>query len=224
VYFDQRGNGRSGRPPIDTVTIEQLADDAAALAGHLGLHEVVVLGHSYGGFVAQELALRHPALVSGLVLASTTPGQLGATENTDDDQGPPPPPEMVEAMSVFPSTTEELAAGMVDLMRFYVHRFDPAGLGPLFEGTIFDLDAMVRGFEVLSTWSSVDRLHDITARTLVVGGRHDVVTSWPQAQRIASRIPGAELSVFEESGHMPWLDEPDRFDAVLRDWLARAAL
>jgi proline iminopeptidase len=79
---------------------------------------------------------------------------------------------------------------------------------------------MVRGFEVLASWSSVDRLAGIVAPTLVLGGRHDVFTAWPQAHRIASRIPGAEVVVFEESGHFPWIEEPDRFFAVVRDWLA----
>ena len=221
VYLDHRGNGRSGRPPDGTITMEQLADDAAALARHLGLEHVVVLGHSYGGFVAQELALRQPELVSALLLIDTTPGQLGATESPDDDQGPPPPPELVEAMSIIPSSDDELAAGMRDMFRFYLHRLDPAEIEPVLAATIFDVGAMIRGFEVLAGWSAVDRLPSITAPTLVLAGRHDPVTSWPQSVRIASRIPGAELVVLEDSGHMPWLDEPDRFFEVVVDWLDR---
>lgn len=224
VYLDHRGNGRSGRPPTDTITMEQLADDAAALARHLGLEHVVVLGHSYGGFVAQELALRHPQLVSALILIDTTPGQLGATERPDDDQGPPPAPELVEAMSVIPSTDDELAVGMRDLFRFYLRRLDPAEIEPVLAATIFDVQAMIRGFEVLAGWSAVDRLHAIAAPTLVLAGRHDVFTSWPQSVRIASRISGAEMVVFEDSGHMPWLDEPDRFFEVVGEWLDRTLL
>ena len=223
VYLDHRGNGRSGRPSVDTITMEQLADDAAALAGHLGLERVVVLGHSYGGFVAQELTLRHPELVSALLLVDTTPGQLGATESPDDDQGPPPAPELVEAMSVIPSSDDELAEGMRDLFRLYLHRRDPSEIEPVLAATIFDVAAMVRGFEVLAGWSAADRLPSITAPTLVLAGRHDPVTSWPQSVRIASRIPGADLVVFEDSGHLPWLDEPDRFYDVVGEWLDRAA-
>ncbi len=222
VYLDHRGNGRSGRPPVESISIEQLADDAAALARHLDLAQVVVIGHSYGGFVAQELALRHPDLVSALVLVDTTPGQLGATESPDDDQGPPPPPELVEAMSTIPATNDELAAGMRDLFRFYLHRCGLDEVEPHLATTIFDVGAMLRGFEVLAGWSAVDRLHEISAPTLVLAGRHDVVTSWPQSVRIASRIPDAELVVFEESGHLPWLDEPHRFFDVIGDWLDRS--
>ena len=60
VYYDHRGNGRSGRPRMDTLTMEQLADDANALARRLGFDRLLVFGASYGGFVAQELAVRHP--------------------------------------------------------------------------------------------------------------------------------------------------------------------
>src|SRR6059058_5889365 len=58
VYYDHRIYGRSGRPPLETLTHEQLVEDAEALRRHLGLGQMVLIGHSYGGFLAQELALR----------------------------------------------------------------------------------------------------------------------------------------------------------------------
>src|SRR5690606_27678366 len=103
------------------------------------------------------------------------------------------------------------ATVMRALFHFYLHRADPADLEWAIEGTTFDVAAMTAGFESLGRWSAVDRLHGVAAPTLVVVGRHDVVSSWPQALRITRRVPGAELVVFEDSGHFPWLDEPARF-------------
>jgi proline iminopeptidase len=73
VYYDHRSNGRSGRPPSETITFERLCSDADALRGHLGFEEVCVLGCSFGGFVALEYALRYPERISHLILLDTAP-------------------------------------------------------------------------------------------------------------------------------------------------------
>lgn len=219
IFIDHRGNGRSGRPPIETITIEQLADDAAAVVRELGIDQTIVFGHSYGGFVAQELTLRHPDLVRALMLIDTTPGQLGEGESEDDYRGEPPPLEMIEAMSQIPETDEQLAIGMPALVPWYLHRVDVDETIRLFDQTIYSRDAMEQGFVVLASWSSVDRLATIAVPTLVTAGRYDLLTSAPQADRIADRIPQSDRIVFEESGHMPWLDEPEAFFAAVNGWL-----
>ena len=221
VYFDHRGNGRSASVDLATVTMEQLADDVAALADGLELERFLVFGHSYGGFVAQEFALRHHDRVDGLILVDTTPGQLGRDESPDNDQGPPPPPEFMAHMSSVPDTDDDVAAGMIGLLPYYLHSLDPTDVAPLLDGTIYRADVMARGFEVLAGWSSFDRLGEITAPTLLLAGRHDVVTSVPQSYRIARRLADAEVVVLEHSGHFPWLEEPDAFFAAVRDWIGR---
>jgi proline iminopeptidase len=224
VFYDHRGNGRSGRPPGDSITMGQLADDAVALADHLEIEHLTVFGHSYGGFIAQELALRHGARVDRLILVATTPGQLAPTEGADDAQGPPMPSEALAILQKPPRTDAEFAEGMEGLLRFYLHRLSPADVAPLFDGTIYSVAAMARGFEILSSWSSVDRLATITCPTLLVVGRHDVFTSFPQSYRIARRLPDAEVVVLEDSGHFPWIDEPDAFFVATTGWLGRHAV
>ncbi len=71
VYYDHRGNGRSGRPPVETITFETLCADA--LREHCGFDQVALLGHSYGGFVALEYALRYPERLNLLILSGTAP-------------------------------------------------------------------------------------------------------------------------------------------------------
>ena len=71
IYLDQRGQGRSGRPAIETCSPGQMADDAATICRALGIAQPVVVGHSYGGFVALYMAIRHPQVVGKLVLLNT---------------------------------------------------------------------------------------------------------------------------------------------------------
>jgi pimeloyl-ACP methyl ester carboxylesterase len=78
---------------------------------------------------------------------------------------------------------------------------------------------MRRGFEELARWSAVDRLHEVTSPVLLVAGRHDAFTAWPQSERIASRLNDADVVILERSGHFPWLEEPDSFFAAVEDWL-----
>lgn len=224
IYLDHRGNGRSARPDPAALTMAGWADDALAVGRAVaGDEPLVVIGHSYGGFVAQELAIREPAAVRALVLVCTTPGQLGQGEKPAPP-GPPLPGEFVEILSSPPENDEELAAGMAALAPAYLHRADPDALRALMERTVFSASAMRRGFEVLADWSSVDRLGSITAPTLILAGRHDPFTAWPQANRIAAGVSNVEVVVFEHSAHFPWLDEPEPFFTTIRAWLQRHGL
>jgi proline iminopeptidase len=223
VYYDHRHNGRSGRPPLETLTMEQLADDAAALARHVSGEPVIVIGHSYGGFVAQEFALRHPDLVKALILVDTTAGQLGQGEDPDAYQGPPPPDEWIAIVSDPPKDDAEMAKVFPDLLPFYLKPgTDPTPLREAMADTVYSAEASARSMEVLSQWSSADRLSAITVPTLVLVGAHDVITAPPQARRIADRIPGARVVEFAESGHFPWAEEAGRFNEVVRSFLGTA--
>lgn len=219
VYYDHRGHGRSGRPPPETITVEQLADDADALAGALGEERVLVLGHAQGGFVAQELALRHPARVAGMILVATTPGELGAREGLADDFGPPPPVEVEILQRVPPAGDEEWAATMTAIAPYCLHRSDPDAAAALYARTVFSAQAAARSMLVFSRWSAVDRLAQVAAPALVLAGRHDVLCPPQQSERIARMLPGTQVVVFERSGHLPWLEEPDAFIAAVRAWL-----
>src|SRR5215207_2873887 len=73
VYVDHRATGRSERVPLETCTIEQMADDVEELRKLLGLGKVNVLGNSFGGFLALTYAVRHPESIARLILVSTSP-------------------------------------------------------------------------------------------------------------------------------------------------------
>jgi proline iminopeptidase len=219
VYWDHRGHGRSGPLPDGPVSMALFADDAVVLADRLGIDTFAVFGHSFGGWVAQELALRHPDRVSALVLAATTPGQLGATESPDDYQGEPPPAELIALLETQPATDDELRDVYARLAPHFLRGGDTTDFIASLDPELLSANTMVRVFDALAAWSTVDRLATIQCPTLVLAGRYDLFCSPPQLTRIANRVPGAEHVLFEDSGHFMWMEEPDRFFPLVGAWL-----
>lgn len=227
VYLDQRGNGRSARPPIETITMQQLADDVRAFADAIGLERFALLGHSFGGFVALEAATTFPERLTHLFLFGTSPGGF---EPTDEELAERPDPKTMspsgrEAMqrlfSRIPGSDEELAAVLDEIAPAYMHRGDPALITDAMSDVILDAATMIRGFEFLPTWSVAGELGRITCPTLVTCGRYDLLTTPECSKRLATAIPDATLAWFEDSGHFPWLEEPDSFFAAVRSFVAR---
>ena len=221
IYYDHRGNGASGRPPRQTLTHAQLADDAAALASHLGHDEVAVLGFSYGGFIALEFALRHPERLSHLVLMGTAPAfgygdevvanarRLGATAA-----------QLAELESDAEPTDDEAFGKHIEtLWPLYFHAYRDA-YAHLLDDVVYSVQGQPPEAET-AAYDVTDRLGQITAPTLILAGRSDFVCPPSQAEILRRGIRGAELQVFEASGHMPYVEEPEATFATVRDWFAR---
>ncbi|MBW3645699.1 MAG: alpha/beta hydrolase [Actinobacteria bacterium] len=221
VFYDQRGHGRSARPAPEPLSLEQLADDAGALAAYLGAERTLALGHYHGASVALELALRHPSRVAGLVLVAATPGQLGSSESLADTlDATPTPPEVQVLQRVPPASDAELEATMHALAPFLFHDTGQSDPRQVFAGAGFDARTAVQVMQPLHWWSAVERLGDVRVPVLLLTGRHDVFCPPSEAERIRRKVPHADLVVLEHSGHLPWVEEPDAFDAAVHDWLA----
>ncbi|MGQ0519685.1 MAG: alpha/beta fold hydrolase [Actinomycetota bacterium] len=222
VYYDHRAHGRSGGGGAGPVTLEQLADDAAGLCAHLDAGPVVVLGHHHGAAVAQELAVRHPERLAGLVLVSASPGELGKDESLADFLDTQPvPPEVEVLQRVPPSTDEEWLATMQALAKFFYARVGTAETETPFAGAMCRAETVGGAMMALGWWSCVDRLAEVTTPTLVVVGGHDVFNPPYQAQRVARHLAGAELVVLDGAGHLPWVEEGGPFAAAVRTFLGR---
>lgn len=219
VFWDHRGHGRSDALPDRQVEIADFADDVVVVADGLGIDEFALFGHSFGGWVAQEAALQHPDRIASLVLAGTTPGQLGATESPDDDQGPPPPADVQQLLGTPPSTDEEAIAAYDALAPYFARTADPGLLVDGLRGAPVSASSMRRVFEALGRWSAVDRLGEIACPTLIVAGQHDDFCSIQQHERIARRLQDPTLMVIPDVGHFTWLERPAVLD-LMGDWLA----
>lgn len=222
VYFDHRGNGRSGRPDLETLNFEQFAADVDALREHLGFEKVAVLGSSYGGFIAQEYAIRYPDRVSHAFFMDTAAVFDYADEVKMHATRKGATPEMLEVLDSLSPESDEDFASMMDLIGpLYYFNFDPDLAARAMGETIYCASAAKRGFEILKGWDTRPRLAQVTAPTLVLVGRDDYITPPNKSQDIQHHIPGAELKIFERSGHMPHLEEPEAFFATIRDFVSR---
>jgi len=222
IYYDHRGNGRAGRPPLETLTYKQFAADADALRAHLGVDQVVVMGFSAGGAIALHYALAFPQHLSHLILVGAHAAWDYEAEIAANVARRNPSPE---ARAVFgapaPATDAEFAQMVEAIMPLYFHRHDPMLSRRILEDVIWSAFAYRAYSHILERHDVSARLGEISAPTLVVVGQDDFITPPTQAERLARGIPRAELVVFEESGHMPYVEEPEAFAGAVRDWLAR---
>jgi proline iminopeptidase len=231
VLYDHRCNGRSTGPPASSMTWENLTADADALREHLGFGRWAVLGHSFGGQVALEYALRYPEHVSRLVLVDTGADARWARENAPQ----------VLAERGYSRAKVEL------VRRWFSGELEPREYLPIFwrisgaymprhgmRGMVRELAEggwrsrirpepfLFAGRSLLPGWSVVSRLGEIAAPTLVIAGRADFVFP-PECQReLVSGIPGAELVLVDEAGHNPQDENPAEVMAALRPFLAGA--
>ncbi|GAB2826336.1 alpha/beta hydrolase [Actinocorallia aurea] len=221
VYLDHRGSGRSARGPRATYTLENNVEDLEALRLHLGLEKIALLGASYGGMVALSYAARYGAHLSHLVAVATTASHrfLPRAREILAERGTPE--QRAAAEPLWSGTFES-----EDQVREYFEI-----LGPLYSLT-YDLaearkkprihspEALNEGFGgFLRTYDVTADLPRITVPTLVIGARHDWICAPEFSVEIAHGIPGADLRLFERSGHSILSDEPEAFTDAVRGFL-----
>jgi proline iminopeptidase len=227
MYIDLRGQGRSGRPPLASCTLEQMADDVAALCGVLGIERPIIFGHSAGGFVALHLAIRHPALPGGLILCDTAP----TARVQQIEEGVPSlaeragPDALAEAKRLFAG---DISAESLKRFRDLVSPFYAAPQ---------HMDVLRRAGSLSTTnlevmryfWGTLASHYDVRAAlggirapTLVIVGRYDWVHPPAASRTIAEGIPGAKLIELANSGHLGFSEEPERFRAAVIAFLNEA--
>lgn len=222
VYVDHRGNGRSpaGRP-LSQVGMTTWADDVVELADALGIARVVLLGHSFGGFIALEAALRHPDRVAGLVLVGTGAAfdhgdeiranldRLGATT------------AQRQAFTGSDMETDDAFAAWFRAAAPLYFKGGAAAVPNPFGDIVFRIDALAAGSACLAGWDRRGGLGDVRCPALVTTGRHDFVMPFETVSApLAASLPNATAVVFEGSGHLPFVEEHDAFIRVVSTWLA----
>jgi len=190
-----------------------LADDAADLLSKLRIPRAHVYGVSMGGMVAQELALRHPGRVRGLVLGGTTPGgpfapRLGPADMLAIARAGVEERGLRAPVLFSPAFRREQPQRVRELVRhFTAHRSSVAAMGAQTYAS--------------ATFSAVARLGRLRTPTLVMHGERDRLVPLAASRLLAARIPDAELVVVRGAGHAYALEAPGESLEALLDWRAR---
>jgi 3-oxoadipate enol-lactonase len=211
IAYDHRGHGSSDAPDA-LYAMADLADDAARLLRELDTGPVVWVGLSMGGMVGQELALRHPSLVRGLVLANTTSGY-------------PEPARAVWEQRIATVRAEGIEAIADAVMGRYFHdafRAHKAGTVARFRRRLVTTDATgyVGCCEAVGKVDTTSRLGQIGVPTLVIAGELDQGTPVAMAQALAEGIPGARLEVLAEASHLSAAEQPEAFAKLVTGFVA----
>jgi L-proline amide hydrolase len=235
VLYDQVGCGKSSHladAPAEFWSPQLFKDELTELAQQLGVADrYAVVGQSWGGMLAMEHALDHPPGLRAIVVADSPasmplwveeanrlrkdlPADVQETLTRHEEEGTTEDPAYEEAVRVFydrhlcrvewPDCVQRSFAQMADDPTVY-HTMN----GP----------SEFHCIGSLKTWDITDRLPEIDTPTLLISGRYDEATPHI-VEQIHSRIPGAEWELFEESSHMPHVEEPEAFLARVEQFLA----
>jgi 3-oxoadipate enol-lactonase len=216
LQYDQRGLGQSA-VPAGPYTMADYADDAAGLLDAVGWDACLVLGVSFGGMVAQELAIRHPERVRRLVLACTSAGGAGGASYPLHELVGLDAQASLETRFPLLDTRWDAAwrADNPAVVAMIAERFQLGGHdGDPAKGSLLQLEAR-------SHHDTSARLGQIRCPTLVCGGRYDGLAPPANSEFLAATIPGAELALFD-GGHIFLMQDPSAMPAML-DFLEAAA-
>jgi pimeloyl-ACP methyl ester carboxylesterase len=235
VFYDLRGHGLSQPKGEDDYSITRLARDLRAVIEDCRLEEVVIVGHSVGGMVAQQLCLDHPELqgdvIKGLALLNTTYGPaietvLGGAAIARLERYARRPFDLLGGQSV-----------RLDKLRTVIKPSDAMFWGVAFAAFgpgasahqvdfVYDMTSETRSdviFDLIKSYRDFDartRIEEITVPCLVVSGTHDRLTLSDASVFLADHLPKAELQLLEDAGHMSMMERYTEVNAMLERFFA----
>lgn len=234
IFYDQLGSGNSDHPHNPAMwTVPLFVAEVGVARQALELERVHILGQSWGGMLAMEYALTQPQGLASLVVAdspASIPQWVAEANRLRAELPPDVQLTLVKHEQAGTTDAPEYRTAMMEYYRRHVCRIDPMP------------DCVQRAFDKLNScpevyntmngpseffvsgtlkdWDITDRLGEIHVPTLVVGGRYDEAT--PVITETVHRgIPGSEWVIFEQSSHLPHVEEPEHYRQVVEGFLER---
>jgi len=222
IYVDHRGHGRSTRRPAAEWTLDTFADDIVRLCSALGITRPVVLGQSFGGFVAQRYLARHPQHPARVILSSTS-HHMGLQRKLDAFERLGGAEARAVAEAFWRAPGEATWARYQQVCTPLYNTRPPAD--PLSRSrTLFNTEILFAsaGGEQ-RTMNLLPGLAQVCCPVLVLAGDTDPVTPLQDAQEIAAAIPApwGRLVTITDAGHGTWRDQPDEALRVIRGFVAQ---
>jgi proline iminopeptidase len=229
IFYDHRCNGHSEGAEVSSMTFENLTADADALRQTLGFDKWAVLGHSFGGMVALEYALRYPQSLSYLVLMNTGGDQWWVNQNA---------PEMLAKRGYSAATVqaarrfyngqltpgEFLRTSMKFIGAYFYRNFLLQMAHEVFSGgprPKMRPEPLIFGYsQLLPSWTVMNRLGEIKVPTLVMAGRYDFLFPPEHQAILADRLPNAELVLIERAGHNPQMERTAEVIQAVKSFIA----
>lgn len=226
VAYDQRGCGGSGVPDVDQpLALSRHVDDVERVRAALGLGPVAVLGHSFGTVLGLLHALSRPESVTRLILVGGTPTTTfrEAYRTTVDEELDAATRERLIELRGRPLTDENLHARFAATLPLYFHReLDADEREALLAGVRFSARVHRALGEALDGFDLRPALPHLHVPTLVVYGEADRVVRPHHQLEFRGALPDARFVAFAESGHFPFLEEPEPFARVVHYFLRHA--
>ncbi len=219
IAFDNRGVGLSDKPEVE-YTITMMAEDAAGLLRALEIKRAHVLGHSMGGYIAQELALGHPELVARLVLVSTSFGGRNAVLMSSEtamqmvSELQTENPEAALRRGLRLRFSDRFIAERPDLIEEFLE---------LRKAHLPSPQAWQRQFAACLGFETESRLGALRAPTLIVTGDDDPIVPAENSRRLAQRISGSRLHVFPGARHLVFIEHAEEFNRLVIAFLRSGA-
>ena len=215
IIFDPRGVSASEKPQ-GPQTITVLADDVAHLLKTIGIESAHIVGASFGGFVAQEFALRYPSMTRKLVLCCTSFG------------GPNhvlPSPETLQALASTKGLNSEermranlLMAFTPEYVRTQVDEVDH--IVHLRATNEVPEHIYLSQLQAAMSFNVESRLEEIKSSTLVLSGDADIIVPVQNSRNLASKIPGATLQIINSGSHTFFIEQAGEFNRIVTEFLA----
>ncbi len=240
IFIDERGSGKSEKLEDSTqYTVENMVEDVEAVREALGLGKMNLLGHSYGGVLAQAYALKYQKNLTHLILCSTFPStsQMNEVFKKIKEKMPSELRERIDKMEkdgLFGHglayeknryTKDYMIAAWGEGYFPYIYQKHPEpDYDPTSGGLAWTLYREMWGSDGeyiidgnLKSVEYVDRLHTIKVPTLINCGDHDECDP-SLSKEMHEKIPGSKLVIFPQSGHMTFVDQPGMFIKTIEDF------